>query len=223
MDLLISNHCRSCFLLKFSNLYPKFLGPDRGVCGHRNSPNFSLKSCRGYGSNTKALAGQNQTKRFRKRENTKRRNEGLPLIEQSSDVNDGLAKPISGTEYVEDGNSTNKFSSDALADKTSVMVPSRNAVLQACTVTSGLITSLGFLIRQVSHVASGEGWPVVDCSAAATCKSESYFQAGPSDGQKCNCRNPLLKGSKFLFLVLVIIFFGMILVFHLILHVFLFQ
>ncbi|KAE9610343.1 hypothetical protein Lal_00006056 [Lupinus albus] len=43
-------------------------------------------------------------------------------------------------------------------------VPSRSAVLQACTITSGLIAALGIVIRQVSHIVSTEGLPVLDCS-----------------------------------------------------------
>ncbi|XP_057530298.1 uncharacterized protein LOC130808807 isoform X1 [Amaranthus tricolor] len=42
--------------------------------------------------------------------------------------------------------------------------PSRGAVLQACTITSGLIAALGLLIRQVSQVAYSEGLPFLDCS-----------------------------------------------------------
>lgn len=45
-----------------------------------------------------------------------------------------------------------------------VNIPSRGTVLQACTVTSGLIAALAILIRQASHVASIEGLPVLDCS-----------------------------------------------------------
>ncbi|KAI4336637.1 hypothetical protein L6164_015137 [Bauhinia variegata] len=43
-------------------------------------------------------------------------------------------------------------------------VPSRSTVLQACTITSGLIAALGIVIRQVSHAASMEGLPILDCS-----------------------------------------------------------
>ncbi|XP_020215919.1 uncharacterized protein LOC109799715 [Cajanus cajan] len=41
-------------------------------------------------------------------------------------------------------------------------LPSRSAVLQACLITSGLVAALGIVIRQVSHVASVEGLPVLD-------------------------------------------------------------
>ncbi|KAK7369287.1 hypothetical protein VNO80_11323 [Phaseolus coccineus] len=50
------------------------------------------------------------------------------------------------------------------AAKNSNPLPSRSAVLQACIITSGLIGALGLVIRQVSHVASVEGLPVLDCS-----------------------------------------------------------
>lgn len=39
--------------------------------------------------------------------------------------------------------------SDNLAAEELVAFPSRGAVLQACTVTSGLIAALGIIIRQV--------------------------------------------------------------------------
>ncbi|KAI5384604.1 uncharacterized protein LOC127104567 [Lathyrus oleraceus] len=44
-------------------------------------------------------------------------------------------------------------------------IASRNTVLQACVLTCGFITTLGTVIRQGSHVAWIEGWPVLDCSA----------------------------------------------------------
>ncbi|KAK7247355.1 hypothetical protein RIF29_42236 [Crotalaria pallida] len=50
------------------------------------------------------------------------------------------------------------------ADQNSNPTPSRSAVLQACTITSGLMAALGIVIRQVSHIVSAEGLPVLDCS-----------------------------------------------------------
>ncbi|XP_023637848.1 uncharacterized protein LOC17885549 isoform X2 [Capsella rubella] len=46
-----------------------------------------------------------------------------------------------------------------------VVVAPRDKVLQACTVTSGLMSALGLIIRKASHVASAEGLPVHDCSS----------------------------------------------------------
>ncbi|WZZ74020.1 hypothetical protein YC2023_085390 [Brassica napus] len=46
-----------------------------------------------------------------------------------------------------------------------VVAAPRDKVLQACTVTSGLMAALGLVIRKASHVASTEGLPIPDCSA----------------------------------------------------------
>ncbi|EFH51564.1 CAAX amino terminal protease family protein [Arabidopsis lyrata subsp. lyrata] len=57
---------------------------------------------------------------------------------------------------------------DTLTSKDStgavVVAAPRDKVLQACTVTSGLMAALGLIIRKASHVASTEGLPVPDCS-----------------------------------------------------------
>ncbi|KAF8096393.1 hypothetical protein N665_0309s0020 [Sinapis alba] len=57
-----------------------------------------------------------------------------------------------------DDNSTSKDSINV-----AVAAP-RDKVLQACTVTSGLMAALGLVIRKASHVASTEGLPIPDCS-----------------------------------------------------------
>ncbi|XP_009152087.1 uncharacterized protein LOC103875324 [Brassica rapa] len=46
-----------------------------------------------------------------------------------------------------------------------VVADPRDKVLQACTVTSGLMATLGLVIRKASHVASTEGLPIPDCSS----------------------------------------------------------
>uniref|UniRef100_A0A0D9WEQ5 CAAX prenyl protease 2/Lysostaphin resistance protein A-like domain-containing protein n=1 Tax=Leersia perrieri TaxID=77586 RepID=A0A0D9WEQ5_9ORYZ len=43
-----------------------------------------------------------------------------------------------------------------------VSVAPRNAVLQACTLTSGLLLAGGLVLREVSHFACSNGWPVAD-------------------------------------------------------------
>ncbi|KAL0737561.1 hypothetical protein Bca4012_013771 [Brassica carinata] len=58
-----------------------------------------------------------------------------------------------------DDNSTSKGSSNVV-----VAAAPRDKVLQACTVTSGLMAALGLVIRKASHVASTEGFPIPDCS-----------------------------------------------------------
>ncbi|URD86443.1 CAAX protease self-immunity [Musa troglodytarum] len=46
----------------------------------------------------------------------------------------------------------------------STSYPTRGQVLQACSITSGLLLALGATIRQAAHVASVEGWAVLDSS-----------------------------------------------------------
>ncbi|MBA0865650.1 hypothetical protein Goshw_014161 [Gossypium schwendimanii] len=62
-----------------------------------------------------------------------------------------------------DGNNNNGKSLDSTPPDI-ISIPSRSNVLQACTITSGLIAALGLIIRQVSHVGSMEGLPILDCS-----------------------------------------------------------
>ncbi|GAV75598.1 Abi domain-containing protein [Cephalotus follicularis] len=61
--------------------------------------------------------------------------------------------------------SKNHNANDVTQNSITVTVPSRGVVLQACTLTSGLIAALGLMVRQVSHVASIEGLPIIDCTA----------------------------------------------------------
>ena len=56
-------------------------------------------------------------------------------------------KTTASSEYVQDDKKV-ELSDDLPAEK-GVIIPSRGAVIQACTVTSGLIAALGILIRQV--------------------------------------------------------------------------
>ncbi|XP_011086710.1 uncharacterized protein LOC105168352 [Sesamum indicum] len=175
MDLLSTN---CCLRVKSRSPYfraaSQFLGVDREICGCSSSPNFFTKLCCGHGGRVKALAGQNQTKRLRKRGKFQKTDKDLPQRVQIQDEYDGVdATLISGVDYVEDGN---KMPSSGTSDvqSTSVVVPSRTAVLQACTVTSGLMGAVGVLIRQVSHFAAREGWPVLDCSADITFSFELW-------------------------------------------------
>lgn len=65
-------------------------------------------------------------------------------------------------------------SNDDFHVKTSISSTSRDVVLQACSVTSGLILALGILIRQISHIAFTEGFPVVDCSTEVSFNFETW-------------------------------------------------
>ncbi|KAF5193537.1 Abortive infection protein [Thalictrum thalictroides] len=65
-------------------------------------------------------------------------------------------------------------STEVLSANKSISSTSRSVVLQACTVTSGLILALGLVIRQISHFAFTEGLPVVDCSTEVSFKFEVW-------------------------------------------------
>ncbi|CAH1417275.1 unnamed protein product [Lactuca virosa] len=66
-------------------------------------------------------------------------------------------------------NSINNLESSA-----SIAIASRSSVLQACTVTSSLIAFGGVIIRQGSHLASSQGWPIVDCSSEISFNFEMW-------------------------------------------------
>ncbi|KAM5568055.1 hypothetical protein ABKV19_015895 [Rosa sericea] len=103
------------------------------------------KSCSGVAFSPRASASRNSVKKLRRERLASER-----VADKTS------------SENVQNDNKV-ELSDDSAAEK-GVNIPSRGAVLQACTVTSGLIAALGILIRQASHVASVEGLPVLDCS-----------------------------------------------------------
>ncbi|XP_073315827.1 uncharacterized protein, partial [Primulina huaijiensis] len=89
---------------------------------------------------------RNQIKKYSRKEKTQEKGKNLFPVEQIPNQNIGPDSPSSGTAYIEDENKI--FSSNTTKIETSVIVPSRNDVLRACTVTCGLVGSLGVLIRQ---------------------------------------------------------------------------
>ncbi|XP_028117001.1 uncharacterized protein LOC114314743 isoform X3 [Camellia sinensis] len=96
-----------------------------------------------------------------------------PLNRNSSDEYDALAdESPPGVDDVQESNKESSFVN--LDAKNSITIPSRSTVLQACTVTSGLIAALGVIIRQVSHVASAEGLPILDCSTEVSFSFETW-------------------------------------------------
>ncbi|KAM3706153.1 hypothetical protein ACJW31_03G131900 [Castanea mollissima] len=101
----------------------------------------------GFRFDTRAFASRNSVKKLR-------RNGQPPEI--VADI------PPTKDDYVQDENSASSFENSV--DQNSTIKPSRSTVLQACTITSGLIAALGIILRQVSHVASVEGLPILDCS-----------------------------------------------------------
>lgn len=112
--------------------------------------------CCRFKTNVRAFASQRSVKKSRKKGKTEKTDTAVPekyLL--SDDVN---------PDYVEDNKKNTSFLDTSEAGTSVPMIPSRGSVLQACIITSGLIGLLGVVIREVSHVASGGGLPIVDCS-----------------------------------------------------------
>ncbi|KAA3453295.1 CAAX amino terminal protease family protein [Gossypium australe] len=96
----------------------------------------------------------------------KSRREGRPSKSFTLQTKETLPEDINGLADMypsKDGNTNNGKSVDS-TPLDIISIPSRSNVLQACTITSGLIAALGLIIRQVSHVGSMEGLPILDCS-----------------------------------------------------------
>ncbi|XP_022996702.1 uncharacterized protein LOC111491872 isoform X1 [Cucurbita maxima] len=87
-------------------------------------------------------------------------------------------------------------SSDSSSKNRLINISSRSSVVQACIITSGLIAALGVIIRQVSHVASIEGLPVIDCT------SEVSFSFEMRQLQLITGLVVLISSSRFLLLKL---------------------
>eukprot|EP00257_Ricinus_communis_P014480 XP_015572160.1 uncharacterized protein LOC8285438 isoform X1 [Ricinus communis] len=125
-----------------------------GLCHlHKILPN---NSTRNYRFCTKAFARQQIPKK---------------KLRRNGQLENGIAlKTTTDKSFTEndDGSSLEDSTVNNIMEKL-ISIPSRRAVLQACTVTSGLIAALGILIRQVSHVASVEGLPILDCSSEVSC------------------------------------------------------
>ncbi|CAM0957219.1 unnamed protein product [Alopecurus aequalis] len=54
-----------------------------------------------------------------------------------------------------------KVNGDVTSDEKAAGAP-RSAVLQSCTLTSGLLLAAGLVLREASHIASSNGWPFAD-------------------------------------------------------------
>ncbi|XP_052204781.1 uncharacterized protein LOC127809765 isoform X3 [Diospyros lotus] len=110
----------------------------------------------------RAFAKQKSSKKLR-RQNEAQKDLTSQLNRGSNDDYSGMEDRSSpGIDDFQDSNKESSF--EKFDSRSSIYIPSRSAVLQACTVTSSLIAALGVVIRQVSHVASTEGWPIHDCS-----------------------------------------------------------
>lgn len=85
------------------------------------------------------MASQNQTKKLKKRQKMQKKEQDLLQKEEILDENEGVEE-----------DKMSFYESDQV--QPSVVVPSRSAVLQACTLTSVSIAALGVLIRQVHFI-----------------------------------------------------------------------
>ncbi|KAJ9563884.1 hypothetical protein OSB04_009044, partial [Centaurea solstitialis] len=112
----------------------------------------------GFKANTRIYASKSSPKKLRKAREVQKLVKPQ-LTEGPPDEPNGLADISSPT------GSTNNLESQA-----SIAIASRSSVLQACTVTSGFIAVFGVIIRQGSHLASAQGWPIADCSSEISCK-----------------------------------------------------
>lgn len=109
-------------------------------------PIFFLFVLQGIGGKVKAFASRNSVNKLRKD-----RQAHKILTFQTSKIvsaeDDGLKDSFSSED---DSVTDNKLSPiDNLAASDSITIPSRGTVLQACSITSGLIAALGIIIRQV--------------------------------------------------------------------------
>ncbi|CAL5077764.1 unnamed protein product [Urochloa decumbens] len=89
------------------------------------------------------------TKRERRKFQNKS-NDSLLISEETSSGSGGSAS------------SSLEVNSEDVATGDQISGAPRSAVLQACTLTSGFLLAGGLLLRQASHLASLNGWPIPD-------------------------------------------------------------
>ncbi|KAI3967289.1 hypothetical protein MKW92_022278 [Papaver armeniacum] len=77
-------------------------------------------------------------------------------------------------DFVSGNNIGVELTNDNVVMKSALPSPSRRGVLQACVVTSGLMFAVGLLIRQGSHFAVKEGWPIYDCFTLVSFDFETW-------------------------------------------------
>lgn len=115
-----------------------------------------------FQANTRIYASKSSPKKLRKAREVQKLVKPQ-LTEGPPDEPNGLSDKSSPT------GSINNLESPA-----SIAIASRSSVLQACTVTSGFIAFVGVIIRQGSHLASAQGWPIVDCSSEISFNFEMW-------------------------------------------------
>ncbi|KAK8643483.1 hypothetical protein V6N13_012779 [Hibiscus sabdariffa] len=130
--------------VKFVSYYgTKELPPQNSISG----PRFRVRTFASRKSTNKSRREGRPSKSF-----------SLQTKETLPEDNNVLAETNPSKDDINNGKSVDSAPQD------SISFPSRSNVLQACTITSGLIAALGLIIRQVSHVGSMEGLPIHDCS-----------------------------------------------------------
>lgn len=117
---------------------------------------------KGLRRDLKASARKNLDKNLRKWRRSKQSDTSLSnkiLKDEQDNIASILSIADNNVQENKDGSSLKNSE-----EQTTSLVPSRRTVLQACTVTSGLICTLGVIVRQSSHFLHQEGLPIIDCS-----------------------------------------------------------
>ncbi|GMH31093.1 hypothetical protein Nepgr_032936 [Nepenthes gracilis] len=169
MEPITSNHC---WKKSHSHFFTTRLGNAAFMGGNSFGFNDAAKilSTRLPTRLEKTFAGQKSVKKLKRVEENQKN-----LISQSNasalNDHDGL-KSHSPSEVDSDRENFSFVNNDDVKD--SITIPLRSSVLQACFATSGLIAALGLVIRQVSHAASSEGLPILDCSELVSFYIETW-------------------------------------------------
>nr|XP_043626466.1 uncharacterized protein LOC122597938 [Erigeron canadensis] len=116
----------------------------------------------GFRANKKVYASKSSPKKLRKAKEV-RKIANPQVAEGSPDEHNEISDKSSPTDSINN-----------LESQSPVAIASRSSVLQACTVTSGFIALFGVIIRQGSHLASSQGWPIADCSSEISIDFETW-------------------------------------------------
>ncbi|XP_027099857.1 uncharacterized protein LOC113754120 isoform X1 [Coffea eugenioides] len=150
----------------FQPLGMEFVGP-------RNSAEMSpARFFSGFRVGLRVFASRNSVKKSRKKEKSQKYDTS-PSNKAVLEENDAVSNtPPLADNYIQENSNTSSFNHSE--GQSTLLIPSRGAVLRACTITSCLIGTLGVVIRQVSHFASTKGWPVIDASSEISLNFETW-------------------------------------------------
>ncbi|KAF9591578.1 hypothetical protein IFM89_004632, partial [Coptis chinensis] len=136
------------------------------LLSHHQRNNFSTK-LQSFGVVVKSFASRKSVKKSKK--------DGKLCTSRTKKVEDSaVVDKSSARDDLLVGQSNGVSLNDNLVGENLISSTPREVVLQACTVTSGLILALGLVIRQVSHIAFVEGLPVVDSSSEVSFMFEMW-------------------------------------------------